>query len=132
EALELRRDIVDTDGQRRQAVQAFGVARLRPREAGLRALRGDGHTGNRSALLIEDAAGDVPCRLLRERRRAGEQQDERRSQKLPSHPFPPEKTTTVRRGTSFAGGLWTKADTVSNWHARAYIFLVCTGTPGFC
>ena len=36
EALELRGDVVDTDGQRRQPVDAFGVARLRPGQTGLR------------------------------------------------------------------------------------------------
>ena len=77
EALELRRDVVDSDGQRVQAVDAFGVADFRARKAGCRASRGNGHAGNGRALRIENPSRDVAGRLLCVRGDSAEQHRER-------------------------------------------------------
>ena len=96
EAREVRRDVVDADRERREAIHALSVARLGPRKSGRRALGGDGRAGNGGALLVDDTPRDRTGGLLRERRRAGEQQKCDCSKKVSDHPTPPDvQRTTV-------------------------------------
>ena len=66
EALELRGEVIDTHGKRRQPVDAFRIARLGSSQAGLRILRGDGDARDCRALRVHESAADVSGGLLRE------------------------------------------------------------------
>jgi hypothetical protein len=78
-------DLVDTDRQRCEPVDALGVGRLRPREARRLVPGGDRHPGDRIALLVEHPAADRARGLLRQCRHAGEQQKQRCPRQTPSH-----------------------------------------------
>ena len=66
-------------------VEALNVGRLRPREAGRLVSGRDRHPGNRVALLVEHAAAERARGLLRQRRHAGEQQEQRCRRQMPPH-----------------------------------------------
>jgi hypothetical protein len=85
ETLQLRRDVVQADGKRGQAVDAFRIAGFAAREARRSALGGDRDTRHGRALLIEDPTGDVAGGLLREHRCGGKEPHEYRSEELFSH-----------------------------------------------
>src|SRR5262249_33550657 len=88
-------------------------------------------------LRIEHAPRHVTGRLLRKRRRAGEQQHDRCAQEFPSHSKPPGKndatsdggrrplSTHVQKETASRNRRWSKSD------ARAYRFFNSSGTLDF-
>src|SRR6185295_18065523 len=119
----------DTDRQRRKAVDAFRVAHLGPRKSGGRALRHHGRSGDGRALLIDDPAGDGARGLLRERRRAGEQQNYGCSKQLPSHSRRLPKNVQIT--TVSVTEQRANAATVCKRNTTVYLLLCDTGTPVF-
>jgi hypothetical protein len=80
EAGEFGNDFVGADRQGGHAIHAFRIARFGARQAGGGVLGGNRRAGDGRALWINDTAGDVPSRLLRERRGAREQQQQSRAE----------------------------------------------------
>src|SRR5205814_2739802 len=99
-------DVVEADGQGGEPVDAFGVAHFRAAEAGRRTLRSDRGTGNARALFIDDAAGNVAGRLLRQGGGAGEQEKKRCADYMPFHPEPPEECTNETADQVYTSDQW--------------------------